>query len=62
MQQASRLGNRVVMMHEGRIVHDFGGVRRERLKVQELLDRFDELRNTDLLDDSAAELLRRQYV
>jgi putative ABC transport system ATP-binding protein len=62
MQEAAEIGNRVIMMHEGRIVHDFAGARRERLRVQELLDRFDELRNAELLDDSAAELLRRQYV
>jgi hypothetical protein len=30
--------------------------------VEDLLDRFDRLRNADMLDESAAEMLRRTYV
>jgi hypothetical protein len=31
------------------------------VRAEELLDRFDELRNQDLLDESTAEMLRRVY-
>lgn len=62
MQQVVRLGDRAVMMHRGRIVEDFSGARKRRLRVEDLLDRFEEVRNADLLDDSAAAMLARAYV
>ena len=62
MHQAVRLGNRVLMMHRGRVVEDIAGARKRRLRVEDLLDTFDRLRNSDLLDESAAEMLRREYV
>jgi len=62
MQQVVRLGDRAVMMHRGRIVQDFSGARKRRLRVEDLLDRFEEVRNADLLDDSAAAMLARAYV
>jgi putative tryptophan/tyrosine transport system ATP-binding protein len=62
MHQAVRLGDRLLLMHRGRIVEDFAGARKRRLRVEELLDHFDRLRNTDLVDESAAEMLRRSYV
>jgi putative ABC transport system ATP-binding protein len=62
MHQAVRLGDRLLVMHRGRIVEDFAGARKRRLRVEDLLDHFDRLRNTDLVDESAAEMLRRSYV
>jgi putative ABC transport system ATP-binding protein len=62
MHQAVRLGDRLLLMHRGRIVEDFAGARKRRLRVEDLLDHFDRLRNTDLVDESAAEMLRRAYV
>jgi putative ABC transport system ATP-binding protein len=62
MHQAVRLGDRLLIMHRGRIVEDFSGARKRRLRVEDLLDHFDRLRNTDLVDESAAEMLRRAYV
>ena len=62
MQQAVRMGTRVIMMHQGRIVRDFSGAKRQRLKVDDLLAAFDQLRYADQLDMSAAEMLRRTYV
>jgi putative ABC transport system ATP-binding protein len=62
MHQAVRLGDRLLLMHRGRIVEDFAGARKRRLRVEDLLDYFDRLRNTDLVDESAAEMLRRSYV
>jgi putative ABC transport system ATP-binding protein len=62
MHQAVRLGDRLLIMHRGRIVEDFAGPRKRRLRVEDLLDHFDRLRNTDLVDESTAEMLRRSYV
>jgi putative ABC transport system ATP-binding protein len=62
MQQAVRLGDRVIMMHRGRIVQDIHGPRKRRLKVDDLLEMFDRMKNVDLLDESAAAMLGRGYV
>ncbi|MGA2053180.1 MAG: ATP-binding cassette domain-containing protein, partial [Opitutales bacterium] len=62
MAQAVQHGNRLLMLHQGRIHHDFSGADKHRLRVDDLLGRFDDLRRRDLLDESAAALLREQYV
>jgi putative tryptophan/tyrosine transport system ATP-binding protein len=62
MQQASNLGDRLIMMHRGRIIHDFSGVERKRLRPEDLLARFEAVRRAERLDESAAEMLRRAYV
>lgn len=62
LQQAVRLGTRVIMMHRGKIVRDFSGARKSRLRIDDLLDAFDQLRYADQLDQSAAEMLQRNYV
>lgn len=62
MAQAVRLGDRVLVMHRGRLVYDIAEVRRQRLAEDDLLQLFDQLRWADRLDDSAAEMLRRGYV
>lgn len=62
MQQAAHLGDRLVMMHRGHIIHDFRGAEKRRLRADDLLARFEDVRRADLLDESAAEMLRRLYV
>ena len=62
MQQAVNLGDRIVMMHKGRVLHDVSGSRKRRLRVDDLLAVFDTIRHRELLDESAAELLREQYI
>ncbi len=62
MQQASTLGDRLIMMYRGRIIHDFRGAEKRRLRVDDLLARFEDVRRSEQLDESAAELLRRAYV
>src|SRR5439155_15060849 len=62
MQQAANLGNRLVMMHCGRIIQDFHGAEKERIRVNDLLARFEEVRRAESLDESAAEMLRRSYI
>lgn len=62
MQQAISLGDRVVVMHQGRIVENVGGARKRQLRVEDLLDSFDRIRTADQVDQSAAEMLRRLYI
>jgi putative ABC transport system ATP-binding protein len=62
MQQATALGDRLIMMYRGRVLHDLRGAEKRRLRPEELLARFEEVRRTEQLDDSAAEMLRRTYV
>jgi putative ABC transport system ATP-binding protein len=50
------------MMHRGRIIQDLSGAEKRRLRPEDLLARFEEVRRADLLDESAAELLRRRYI
>jgi putative ABC transport system ATP-binding protein len=62
MQQATQLGDRLVMMHRGQVIHDFRGADKQRLRVDDLLHRFEDVRRAEQLDESAAEMLHRLYV
>jgi putative ABC transport system ATP-binding protein len=62
MTQATQLGDRVLVMHRGRIAFDLPGARRQRLREDDLLQLFDQLRWADRLDEPAAGMLRRMYV
>jgi len=61
MQQASNLGDRLIMMHRGTVLHDFRGAEKRRLRPDDLLARFESVRRADQLDETAAEMLRRMY-
>jgi putative ABC transport system ATP-binding protein len=62
MQQAARFGDRLVMMHRGKVIHDLRGKEKQRVRAAELLERFEELRRSESLDESAAAMLERVYV
>jgi len=62
MQQAVNLGDRLIMMHRGQILHDLRGAEKGRLRIDDLLGRFEEIRRAEQLDESAARMLRRAYV
>ena len=62
MHQAAHLGDRLLMMHSGEIIHDFRGAEKRRLRTSDLLERFEELRREEQLDEVAAEMLRASYV
>jgi putative ABC transport system ATP-binding protein len=62
MQQATHLGDRLVMMHQGQVIHDFRGAEKQRLRADDLLNRFEDVRRAEQLDESAAEMLQRLYV
>jgi putative ABC transport system ATP-binding protein len=61
MPQAARLGDRLVMMHRGELLHDFRGAEKMRLRADDLLARFEDVRRSEQLDESAAAMLRRLY-
>jgi putative ABC transport system ATP-binding protein len=62
MQQAVNLGDRIIMMHQGKVAYDFGGEDKKRLKVNDLLILFDELRQKDNIDPAVSVLLEEYYV
>ena len=62
MQQAVNLGDRIVMMHRGQVLHDLQGAERSRVRPEDLLARFDQVRRREQLDPAVAELLQRNYV
>ena len=62
MHQAARLGDRLLMMHAGEIIHDLRGAEKRRLRPSDLVERFEELRREEQLDEIAAEMLRASYV
>jgi len=62
LEQAAGLGDRLLLVHRGRIVLDVEGGAKRRLSAEDLAGRFDRLRRGDQLDDSAARTLRDLYV
>lgn len=53
MKDAISCGNRLIMMHEGRIILDISGEEKKSLKVEELLRRFAEASGESFADDRA---------
>jgi putative ABC transport system ATP-binding protein len=62
MHQAASLGDRLIMMHRGQVLYDFKGAEKRRLRSDDLLARFEEVRRAEQLDESAALLLAEQYI
>ena len=50
MEQAIRLGNRLIMMHEGRIVYESDAATKSKLTVQDLLKEFANIKGATLSD------------
>ncbi|MBM4009774.1 MAG: ATP-binding cassette domain-containing protein [Planctomycetes bacterium] len=61
LAQAASLGDRLVLVHRGRIELDVEGPAKRRLTPEDLADRFDALRRADQLDDAAARTLADLY-
>lgn len=51
MKDAIRLGNRLIMMHEGRIIYDVAGDRKKDLQVADLLAKFEEASGGEFAND-----------
>jgi putative ABC transport system ATP-binding protein len=62
MQQALDLGTRTIMMHKGQIIDDIPENEKVRLTVDDLLNKFAEIRKRERLTDDIVEQLRREYV
>ncbi|MDY7014108.1 MAG: ABC transporter ATP-binding protein, partial [Cyanobacteriota bacterium] len=52
MRQALDFGDRVLMLHEGRIICDLAGKEREGLAIEDLLQLFEREQERSLADDS----------
>ena len=62
MSQAVQLGDRIIMLHKGTILHDYRSAAKQRLSIADLLERFNDVRKRELLDSSASQLIQEQYV
>jgi putative ABC transport system ATP-binding protein len=62
MQQAVNMGDRILMLHNGKIVYDIKGEEKKRIKTGDLLALFDEIRRKEQIDPTTAEMLMRNYV
>ncbi len=51
MKDAIRLGNRLIMMHEGKIIYDVAGEEKKNLKVADLLVKFEEASGGEFAND-----------
>ncbi len=51
MKDALRLGNRLIMMHEGKIIFDVKGEDKKKLTVQDLLSKFDVASHGEMAND-----------
>ena len=53
MKDAISHGNRLVMLHEGRVILDIGGEEKKRLTVEDLLHQFEVISGTEFANDRA---------
>ncbi|MCD8339198.1 MAG: ATP-binding cassette domain-containing protein [Burkholderiales bacterium] len=53
MRDALRYGNRLIMMHEGRIVVDVQGEKKKKLTIQSLLEKFEKASGSEFSDPEA---------
>ncbi len=51
MNDAIRMGNRLIMMHEGHIIYDVSGAEKAALTVPDLLQKFEEVSGGELAND-----------
>ena len=51
MKDAIAHGNRLIMMHEGKIIYDVSGEEKKNLKVADLLAKFEEVSSGEFAND-----------
>lgn len=51
MKDAIQMGNRLVMMHDGRIIYDVSGEEKKKLQVEDLLKKFEEASGEEFAND-----------
>ncbi|HAN43976.1 MAG TPA: ABC transporter ATP-binding protein, partial [Ruminococcaceae bacterium] len=48
---AIRLGNKLIMMHEGRIIYEVAGEEKKKRQVADLLQKFQQASNGEIAND-----------
>ena len=51
MRDAIQYGNRLIMMHEGRVIYDVQGEEKQKLHVKDLLQKFEQVSGIELAND-----------
>lgn len=51
MKDAIRYGNRLIMMHEGRIIYEASGEQKSQLKVSDLMEKFEQASGEEFAND-----------
>lgn len=51
MKDAIQMGNRLIMMHDGRIIYDVAGEEKKKLQVEDLLNKFAEVSGEEFAND-----------
>ena len=51
MKDAIQIGNRLIMMHEGRIIYDVAGEEKKNLQVSDLLAKFEQASGGEFAND-----------
>ncbi|MCB6607404.1 ABC transporter ATP-binding protein [[Clostridium] symbiosum] len=51
MKDAIQIGNRLIMMHEGRIIYDVAGEEKKNLEVEDLLEKFETASGEEFAND-----------
>lgn len=51
MKDAIRLGNRLIMMYEGRVIYEVSGEEKKQLKVSDLLEKFEQVSGGEFAND-----------
>jgi putative ABC transport system ATP-binding protein len=62
MQQALEMGTRLVMMHGGRIIDNIGAEEKEKLTVEDLFAKFEQIRKLEKLTPELIGTLKSQYL
>ena len=53
MKDAIAHGNRLIMMHEGRVIFDVSGEEKKKLTVEALMEKFSQTSGTEFANDRA---------
>ena len=51
MKDAIRMGNRLIMMHDGRVIYDVAGEEKKNLEVSQLLEKFEKAAGEEFAND-----------
>ncbi len=51
MKDAIQIGNRLIMMHEGRVIYDVKGEEKKNLQIEDLLHKFEEVSGEEFAND-----------